>query len=294
MENQATINTMDTVTFKSNTLDINLETLKRSATHFQASGNMPNSRPVHHFELIEWVKNEMSDITGHPTTIEPISISARHSNRIRIDNNEIINPKDPCPIERLNIQRLVTRIGLDIDADVNGEKLAPAVAISYNDKGIELAMGTNIFVCSNMNIFGGNKHSTYGADKINFDSMQQIMQAMFKNWMDTFERDCVVIEKMQETQLSEHKAKQMLGELLYESVKCSLTKKEMSELDNPIIKRSILNNSQCSRLSGFINYWDFCQAGTENLKPTSSDFVSLYPAVQSFNSYVLEKAEITY
>jgi hypothetical protein len=307
MENQVAINTMDTILFDNNTVNINLDTLKRSATHFQAMGMLPNSRPVHHFELIEWLQSEMQDITGHAASIEPITISARHSRRIRIDINETINPKDPCPIERLNIQRLVTRIGLDVDADVNGEKLNPAIAIGYNDKGIELAMGTNIFVCSNMNIFGSNKYSTYGADKIQFEALKEIIKAMFKNWKDTFERDCIAIEKMQNTTLPQHKAMNMLGELYYESMKYTLTKSEIAKLEKPIVKRSILNNAQCNRLSeelitkfdqahldGMISYWDFCQAGTENLKPTSNDLVSLYPAVQNFNAFVLEKAEIEY
>jgi hypothetical protein len=298
MENQTTIQTVSHVDFNGATAKLNLETLSKSATHLQVSGMLPASRPVHHFQLLEWLQKEMAEITGEETTVEPIYISARHSARIRTDINEVINPKDPCPIEKLNIQRLVTRIGINHSTSLGNDDLNPAVSVGYNERGIEIAYGANVWACSNMNIFGENKYATYGKDKVTFEVLRTVVLNMLKDWKGKFNRDVAVIDAMQNQRISLRKSQQWVGELLEEAIKCT------SQFGTASDRKHIINTYQINNLQKellckesvdeTISVWDFCQAGTEHLKAEGNDLVSLYPAIQSFNNWVLDKASIQY
>jgi hypothetical protein len=292
MKNQAELETVSEVLFapRVSTIEINIETLSQSATHLMVGGNLPTSRPIHHYQFVTWLQQEFEDAMGSEAIVEPIHVSARHAKRIRISPDEIILPKDPCPIERLNIDRLVTRIYSPNKTNLNGEDVCPSLAVSYNDRGIEVAYGANVWVCANMNIFGGKRWSTYGTNKVSFEDLKTLLQAEMQRWSDSFNQDCEIITGLQGKVIELEDQRQSVAQLFEVAVQNNLRKK----------KDWILNISQTVKLqeelikkrenfNRDLTWWDFTQAGTENLKPDRQDMISLYPTIENFNQWVVNE-----
>jgi hypothetical protein len=293
MENQFNIETVESLNFnKQTTAAINLETLRNTIASLNVGGTLPKNRPVAHHDFITWISQEFEDALQVDAIIEPIHISARHSQRIKVDPNEFINPKDPMPINRLHVQRLVTKIYSPIVVNVGQEKICPSIAISYNEKGIEIAYGANVWACANMNIFGKSRWSTYGRDGINYESMKTLIQAQLNDWERAFERDLNIIERLQRKACDLDKQRLEVAKLFEVAVRANTLKR----------KETILNTTQCIQLQAELlkrrddeqanTWWDFTQAGTENLKPTNADMISLHPTIELFNDWVCKSAEI--
>jgi hypothetical protein len=294
--NQNEIPTQSEILFKpkQTTAQINIETLSNSATHMTVSGNLPPSRPIHHYQFLEWMQQEFEDSFGEEVILDPIYISARHAARIKFSPEEIINPKEPCPIERLNIQRLVTRMRVEQFTTIGGDKFNPAFGISYTDKGIEVVFGTNVWACQNMNIFGTDRWSTYGSNKLHFEDFKTLVKDKLRTWGDSYERNLDTILKLQSTDMPLDVQRKQVAMLFESAVQNNYAKKkdyilnitQTVKLQEEILAKRI--GLQTEQLS----WWDFTQAGTENLKPDRQDMVSLYPTVQNFNNYVIEQCEL--
>jgi hypothetical protein len=295
MNNQANLPTVSELLFdKRPTAAINIETLSKSATHLTVSGNLPATRPVHHYQFLTWMQQEMEDRLGDEVIIEPINISSRHANRIRISPDEVIDRTLPCPIERLNIQRLVTRIILPKQIEMGGDKFNPSFAISYTDKGIEISYGTNVFACANMNIFGSSRWSTYGSARLNFEDFKTLIKAKMDTWHDAFDVNLHLIEQLQNKPMTLVRQRQEVSKIFESAVTANLAKK----------KDNILNITQTVKLqeeilakriglqSDSMTWWDFTQAGTEHLKSDRQDMVSLFPTIQNFNNHVINEADL--
>jgi hypothetical protein len=287
---QEELATVTELKFDNPTAAINLETLRNSATHLLVGGSMPSNRPVQHYDLLTWLHQMYEDTLGKEMTMSPIHISARHSKRIRTSNTEIISPKDPCPIERLNINRLVTTIYDPNRTIVGGEEFVPSIAVSYTEKGIEVALGVKAWACANMNIFGQTRWATHGKNKVSFEDMKTLIKSHLVNSQLKFEQDLETIERLQSNEISFNQQRYHIAELFEAAVDNNFKKK----------KDSILNISQTVKLTEEIilkrknlerelTYWDFTQAGTEHLKGDSQDMVSLLPTIEQFNNYVLEQ-----
>ena len=294
MENQIQIPTVEEIKFAGSTAKVNLETLSNTTTHLQVSGQLPKSRPIHHFQFVDWIRDEFSVITGKDTVVEQITITKSHSRRIRMSVDEVINPNDPCPIKALNVERLVTRIYLPETDILGADELTPAIAVGYNEKGLEVAYGTNVWACANMNIFGSRHLKTYGEGKVPFEVLRDGLISMMNQWDTNFSRDKAAIRMLQETEISIDKVHQMTGKLFENAV----------EFNNRQRDKRIFTTGQCIRLQeellkkyhsgNAITAWDFTQAGTENLKPDSVDLTVLLPAVKGFNDFVLNENNLTY
>lgn len=291
---QNNIATVNELLFDKPTAAINLDTLRNSATHLLVGGSMPSTRPVQHYDFLTWIHQLYEDTLGKEMLMSPIHISGRHSKRIRTSPSEIINPKDPCPIERLNINRLVTSIFDNDKTIVGGEEFVPSIAVSYTEKGIEVAMGTKAWACANMNIFGAKRWATYGSNKVSFEDLKTLIKANLQESTNSFEQDLHTIEKLQQKTCFIDMQRQHTAELFEIAVDNNYRKK----------KDAVLNITQTVKLTEEIllkrvklerelTYWDFTQAGTEHLKGDSQDMVSLLPTIQAFNSYVCSLPEVS-
>ena len=292
------LTTVNEILFDKAVAQLNLETLSKTAQHTLVSGNMPMSRPVQHSDFILWMQQELRDRTGRDILQEPIYVSARHAQRIKTSPDEIIDPKAPFPVDRLHIERLVTRVGIQSSVQSGDDKLNPAFAISYHDRGIEVAFGTNVWACANMNIFGSKRYATYGTGKVDFQAMKELIKVAMSEWQGNFEQDVQTIQELKSVELPYEKELEYMGELYRSAVHANVRRK----------KDWILNQGQCNNLQAELikrrelaekddrpmTHWDFTQASTEWLKATTSaqDLSTLYSSVQTINDFVVAKARI--
>lgn len=293
IRNNNSIETVSEILFNEPTAAINLETLKNSATHLLVSGSMSAARPVQHYDFLTWLKQSYEDRINDEAVLAPIHVSGRHAKRIRIDNNEIINPKDPCPIQRLNINRLVTTIQPPSGIVTSfGETLMPSISVGYNEKGIEVAIGLQAWSCANMNIFGKTRYATYGADKVSFDELKTLILNQINVMGSTSDIYHEAVEKLNQKEMNRNVQETLTAQVFEIAVDNNMRKK----------KEAILNISQCVKMSEEImrkrntqdtfTYWDFTQSGTEHLKPSEQDMISLHPTIQNFNEWVCNKADV--
>lgn len=295
MKNQAELETQTAILFndKEMAMPINLETLTNSAIKYVVGGTLPPSRPINHYDFIQWIQQELEDVVQDDVIIEPIYISKRHTNQIQVGrDNQTFRKHEPCPIELLNIDRLVTRVHSKTVTNLRGQEFNPSFAISYNDRGIEIAYGTNVMACSNMNIFGDSKWSTYGSNKVNFETIKTLIRAQMSIYKESFAEDLRTIEFLMDKECNIDDSRKAVAKLFEIAVETNVLRR----------KDNILNISQCVKLqeelikkfntaeNNNISWWDFTQAGTEHLKPNTQDMVTLYPTISSFNNWVVNNS----
>jgi glycine cleavage system H lipoate-binding protein len=174
---------------------IDMETLRQSAD-YQRQGS---KFPVSHHVLLGNILNLMEE-ANLPGKVSEIYIS----------KNGVILPKEREVAFRTDIdsiydtrgimmENVIARIDMTSLAD---EESNQSIAINFNKTGIEIAMGTNIMVCSNMTIFGDTYLKNHGKDSTNFDQMLDII----KLWVRTAEErrldDLRMIETMKKVTFS--------------------------------------------------------------------------------------------
>ena len=296
MKNQNEIQTVESILFnqKETTHQINLETLSNSASHLQVGGMLKASRPTSHHSFIRWMQQEWEDMANREVIIEPITISKRHANE-QVSGDGVRTPSGtPTPVSKLDITRLVSRIGIPSQkVSLGGSEFIPTFAVSYHDKGIEVTFGTNVWACANMNIYGGTRWGTFGNNRIDYATLQTVVKAHMGLYNESFDSSLTLIDKLQDKAVNIDEQRFAVAKLFETACDANLRKK----------KDSVLNVTQTCRLQEELikrrdtdeakTWWDFTQAGTEHLKPSTQDMVSLYPTVASFNDWVCVEAGVS-
>lgn len=119
--------------------------------------------------------------------------------------------------------------------DYADEGHGSGIALNFHQSGLEMAYGNNVWVCSNLNIYGQNFVRTYGENSVHRDKMFEVMENWIHKLDDFRKNDLRVIECMQETRVVNGHA--VIGLLLEEAVKQAYID---SKHDAP------LNIGQCS------------------------------------------------
>jgi len=171
------------------TIPIDLETLERTRDYERG-----NKFPESHHELIRSILNL---ITNEGLTAEVTDLFVAKTQGMYPKDKEIafrtdINTK--YDTRGVDIENLVAKI--NFTGELANDESCQSIALSYNKSGIEVSFGTNISVCSNMNIFGENYLSNHGSDSINFKKMVELIRLWVKTARATRERDLQLLEKM--------------------------------------------------------------------------------------------------
>lgn len=276
---------MNTLSFEKGVSTLDLDTLKRTAKYEMAKGSLPTNRPIEHHNLLSEL---MHKIGGYNTgiTAELEDIYAAESMAMRVMH---AGKKEDCPVENYLLQRLTTRIHLKHPDD---NEFNMAVGISYNEKGITMAFGPNVWVCANQNVFGNNIMQTYGKEKIPFDKMMDL----FNEWMMSFDHmrteDYKMINNMKETTVGREAVDVLYGKLIHSAVRQNMDSKEVAPLNQSQVAdfiRASYSEEYEVPATEEVSVWDLQQMGTSILKPNKSDLVSLLPTVNNFSNFVINE-----
>jgi hypothetical protein len=283
---------MRTLTFEKSSAEITLQDLEQTVRLEMASGGLPKNRPAEHFTLIGSVYNNLSrGLVGTNATIvaDPIHINEKYAKRIMWQGE-----KDSCPIDKYLVERVVTRFNVKRPGN---NIVDQSVAISYTELGIQIALGTNVRICSNMNIFGNNIVSTYGGNKVPFDKMVEVVKYWMHNLNGFHAADVDIINKLSAVKMDRKIADELIGMLIRKAVLSNHGQKQVNAPMNVSqVCRMIEQGTEVLTKEDFSNFtaWDFTNICTEHIKPKNADMATLLNTTQSINNFVCEAFDIRY
>lgn len=265
---------------------INLPTLKATARYENAKGGLPSVRPVEHHELLDTVKGMFTDIVGlQEYNLVEHEIFAYEGTALRL-NWPKGNDPTTCPTENYLIGRILTKFSFPSIEGKDNEQ-DQSIAIGYHEKGIDIAFGPNVRVCSNMNIFGGKLISTYGGKQATpFDKMIEVLKSWFYEFKQHELNDYLTIQQLKETTLDYPQIVNLIGNA-YINARAK---------NKGLIKNDWMNEATVGKMTDYIyskrdevkTAWDLTQIGTNLLKPGGNDLMTMLKVNRNWNDFVVE------
>jgi len=274
----------NTILWKDSYAELDVPTLKRTVRYELAKGGLRKAAPIEHFQLLENIVEMTQIATKREVQLDPIICTEAQALRMMWAGK-----REECPAENYLIQRLLTRIQIQ---DEN-EDLNMSIAVAYNESGIQVAFGTNVRICTNLNIFGGTLWSTYGSrNKVPFDKGMEVL----KSWLASFNlirnTNIDTIEKLQKTIIMPNEIEQFEGKLLQNAVLSNNGKAVDAPLNVTEVCRMVeeidKERSKKQDSGNDFTAWDLTNTGTAVLKPKTSNMIDLLDSTERFNSTILQ------
>jgi hypothetical protein len=267
---------------------IALEDLDRTMKLEDANGKLPKSAPIDHANLVKKLIVMAKEYApGNKPVIGPITVKQANCKRMMWKGNI-----DECPLEHYLVERLVLKVGFggtksfEDREDTSGSM---AIGLSYNEKGIQMAVGHNVRICQNLNVFGENVFSTYGAGSVPFEKGMQLAQGWMQNLKPIMEQNRDYIQKLMAIEISEDTRLRLFGKIYEQAIRFN----EGERNDAP------LNVTECNRMvaKGFshitekesVTAWDLTNWCTSVLKPETSDMVTVMNKNARLNNWILQE-----
>lgn len=164
---------------ESKAIELTIDQLRETSTFADAHGLMPKQFPMEHHIFIEKLLGMITD-TGAKAEIGQILASVKGIQRISEAEakSKNLNQKEA---RNTTVRVLIGRI------DIGDEFTKPlwnlAIGFMYNEKGIEVCIGTNISICSNFTIYGEARHlRNYGRDAMELNKIFDTIEDWIKNF----------------------------------------------------------------------------------------------------------------
>lgn len=174
------------------------------------------------------------------------------------------------PISDIVFERVIGKIKL-IDA---GE-YSQMIAFKYEPKFLEIAIGTEVNICSNFNIFGG-KH--FVSDRsFKYEEMMEHFQNVLSGIEEHFQMDMLMINQMQNKMIGQNDINAMLGNMMQQYHK--------KDVIIPLTDISAISENIIARKNPIENVWDFVNSGTEVLRFDNNSGDAIFSTIKNFNDY---------
>ncbi len=282
---------VSTLDFEKGYCEMNLATLSRTMKMEFATGKPQPSRPVNHFELIERLAQQAMKRAGDvEVNVQQVIAAEAQARRL-----QWAGEKGKCPVENYYIERVVTKIVL---LRPSRPEISMALAFSFNERGISIAFGPEVRVCSNQNIFGDNIVTTYGSKKVPFEKMLELTDHWMQNLGSHEERDLRLIEHLQNAELDNRKMYEIIGQLYHNA---TLWNEGQKELNAPLsmvqVGQMVREKDRFMASRGEdaapVTAWDFTNFATSVLKPRNSDMITMLEDNRNLNNFLLDAFEIS-
>lgn len=288
---------METIQFIQKTTDgketplkvmpIPLSILEQTQTLLEFNGRLPVHQPVKHYDFI----NTVGDILSQKYSIqqEPIWVTNAEAKRIPILDPE----KKGIPVSWL-FQRLVTRINI-MDNSFNDAETNTSIAIGFTEKGIQVAFGQNVKICTNQCIFGDRYLSTYGKNKMPYDKMLEVIKEYAHSLSEIREKDLSILSDFRATPVDSNQVKALVGDVHLRAVRAAYFKQSSDDFPMNIGQVSSFSKSIGQRMPGifeeesepvFSDLYELYNDGTQIFKPAYSDISTLWENVNNWGEYI--------
>jgi len=194
-------------------------------------------------------------------------------------------------VESYIFRRLIALIEIPNFGDA---ETVTSVALSYHQQGVQIAMGPNVRICSNMSIMSPQfSISTYGRDDKVSDLTKII--SIFKSWMGNMpyirERDKAIMGEMKNRIVNHNDIISLIGDMSVRRVERDVFLKKY-DYGIPLTQSQI--SKFCESYIGFreqhkgdhFPLWDIYNLGTELHKPEFTDMVNIVDQNVAFSMLI--------
>lgn len=196
------------------------------------------------------------------------------------------------------LRRMITAFNI-----LNGEteETTQSIAVAYHQTGIQVAFGPNIKICKNQCIYGsGNRHQTYGDDKVGIDKLLQLVSDWLLNYEELRKRDLTILNNMKKQILEYSHVCDIIGELnLFRVGKDQLKirseyilqQNQISDLSTKYLNFLKVSDNKLDFSKGLTLY-EFYNMCTEMYKPEHTDLPNIIGRNHLLGDYLVDKFEL--
>ncbi len=238
---------------------ITLEELQASIGVRNNRGEYNRRLPMKHSDFIETIINNVEQ--SYDVTPGEIYVP---KNRIGV-----VHEMDPERLGLIKASMFRSMIGVLHLNSLKTDEMNMSIAYNITDKGVTLAMGTNIAICSNMTIMGAsNVITTNGRKGLPFDKFMELFHGWLPRIDETWNKYIDVIEEMKTIQLAGNgQIQELIGDLQIAATRRAY---EKGYYDAPI------NLAELSKLTqGLIKKPEFLQEEPMTLWEIFNDFTEV-------------------
>jgi len=263
--------------------------LKRTASLADPyTGKLPTTRPLEHWQFIESIA-ELLDKNNISFMPSPIYIGKSESKKIvQLDPDNIGLP------ESFLFNRVVTKFNMT-SPDYSKQEYNTSIAIGYNEKGIQVALGTNVRICSNMCIFGNRLIFTYGNNRMPYDKFTMAITQYINDLPYIAEDNFTILENMMSLPINKNDIIKSIGDIHISAVNGTyfggdspFNIGQVSNFTQTILKLfpKFIDNDNFESIS---NLYDFYNIGTHILHPQRAELHDVWKRVTDWSNYITNR-----
>jgi len=266
------------------TIEMPIEDLRKTVDE-KNTGNLPLNG-IRHVDFIDRI-SECFDKRNITPNVEDVYIAA---NKSRTLPGVTVLPAfqekygEGAP-ETMLIRRLAGRLTFE---DQSNENYNVALGFIFHQEGIQVAMGANVRVCSNMSILNSENYiTTYGRNKVSLSQLFSLVENMADRYGTVASDNFSTLDSLKEIDLNEPKIERIVGDMTMKRVKSTIV--SGSDL--------ILNQGQISTFSKNIllsdsykqdrsmSAYELYNVGTELMKGNKMDIPGLLEQNVALGNY---------
>jgi predicted transcriptional regulator len=181
------------------------------------------------------------------------------------------------------------------------DETTQSIAIAYHQQGIQVAFGPNIKICKNQCIYGSsNRHQTFGDNKVNVETLFQVISDWIFNYDEIRQRDLAILEGMKTIVLNYSNVCDIIGELNLKRVakdslriapEYILQQNQIGDVSTSYLKFLKGDNANLDYQKGLTLY-EFYNMCTELYKPEHTDLPNIIGRNHMLGDYLIEKFEL--
>jgi hypothetical protein len=187
------------------------------------------------------------------------------------------------PISELVFERAIATIDIFPPTTVTGiGEISYRMAVKYGPRELEVAIGPNVQICNNFNIFGGKRY--VASRDFPYELMIIHLEETIRNAENAYGTDLQTIRLLADRPISKKTTMQLLGQMQLEYYG-----------KNPILPITDVNAVASNIAKAEINtYWDVLNAATQPLKYDTSSGEATLDSIQKVCDFIVAKAESDY
>jgi hypothetical protein len=260
-----------------------------------AHADLQRSRttPVAHYELIDTLMSILTEAGQAPVLDVIYATNQGGSTALRNIEEQYGNQKN---ILQAWLLRKIT--GKIFIPRLETEDMKISIAFAYHDKGIDVAFGHDVSVCSNMSIFGSHILHTYGANQnVDYEKLIDTVKVWANNLDKMAEEDIIIIKNMMATTITKEKAQEFLGKLLLLANAANMNKPVVSPLNvtqvSEVSKGLLSSDYDIFNATGEYSLWNFYNDMTAVLKAGNSDISTLLTDVTEIGNMLVKEFNLS-
>ena len=251
-------------------------------------GRMLQTRPVQSWTLISTVMSflEKEEINHH---VKNIYVQKKSSYPRINDSDKVLGyNRENCPLQKWEFDKIMTAIDIP---NLGNDLATGSIAISFDDRGMTLAFGMNVHVCSNFSILGGNVMRTFkqgGREAMSWESMRAILAEWIRERQQIIGVEMEIMKRMMDRKIQDETViSRVVGDLYQKAIDQAYFSKQFAPFDTHGMSQFVQEMFKQRKQQDTIgSVWDLYNWGTEILKPGKVDTSDIIESSKTYADYL--------